>query len=249
VLAPLLACSRGGTGLAFPSAQAASGDASGGLRRGFGLDAPIAKLLGEGLAPAVQVLLAGVQALAVAPLRANADMDVRVGLMRVQDHDVAMVRQFSHGELACRLAHHASIGAGRHRQHDVEGLATFADLGDACAAESPLIGDRALDLPSLADRTAVRPGARDVGAARRGARAVGIGRWHRPASRIRHRETLFHGTSAGQCAVENQRGRRTGHPGEAFRSSSGFFGRTSRHLYRIVLLRVSRAFMGPGKAP
>lgn len=60
VLAPLLADSCSGTGLAPPAAQAAPGDASRGLRRGFGLDAPVAQLLGEGLAPAVQVFLAGI---------------------------------------------------------------------------------------------------------------------------------------------------------------------------------------------
>jgi hypothetical protein len=134
VRAPLLASSCGGTRLALPAAQAAPGDASRRPRRGFGLDAPVAQLLGKGLAPAVQVFLAGVQAFAVSPLRANADVHVRIRLVRVQHHDVAMVRQFGLGELARRLAHHASIGAGRHRQHDVEGLASFADFGYACTA-------------------------------------------------------------------------------------------------------------------
>ena len=155
VLAALLAGSGCCAWLALPAAQAAPRDAPGRLRRGLGLDTPVAQLLGKGLAPAVQVFLSRVQAFAVTPLRAHADVHMRVRLVRVQHHDIAMVRQFGLGEFARRLLRHPGIGARWHRQHDVERLAALADLRDARAAEPPLIGDRTQGLPALAYGTAV----------------------------------------------------------------------------------------------
>ena len=75
------------------------------LRRRLGLDAPAAQLLGKGLAPAVQVFLARIQAFAVTPFRAHADVHMRIGLVRVQHHHVAVVRQLGLRELARGLLH------------------------------------------------------------------------------------------------------------------------------------------------
>ncbi len=121
----------------------------------LGLDAPSAQPLSKGLAPPAQVFLARIQAFAVTPFRAHADVHMRVRLVRVQDHHVAVVRQLGLRKLPRGLPQHMGIRAGRHRQHDVEGLAALADLRDARAAEPPLIGDRAQGLPALAHGAAV----------------------------------------------------------------------------------------------
>jgi len=55
---------------------------------------------------------------------------MRVGLVLVQDHHVAMPRQLGLRKLTRCLLHHSRIGAVRHRQHDVEGLAPMADFVD-----------------------------------------------------------------------------------------------------------------------
>ena len=125
------------------------------LRRRFGLDAPASQPLGKRLTPAAQVLLARVQARAVAALGAHADVHMRVRLVDVQDHHVAVHRQFGLGEFAGRLLHDSRVGPRRHRQHDVEGLAALADLRDASAAEPPLIGDVAQRFLAFAHNTAV----------------------------------------------------------------------------------------------
>ncbi len=78
-----------------------------------------------------------------------------VGLVGVQHHHVAVVRQFGLGKLARGLQHDASLGTGRDGQHDVERLAAFADIRDARAAETPLIGDRAQGLLAFTYGTAV----------------------------------------------------------------------------------------------
>jgi hypothetical protein len=56
-------------------------DSAAGLTARFGVDAPAPKLLGEGLAPPMQVGLARVQALAVPGFGSHADVHMRVGLV------------------------------------------------------------------------------------------------------------------------------------------------------------------------
>jgi hypothetical protein len=105
----------------------------------LGVDAPAAQLLREGLAPALQIGLAGVEPLAVPRLGANAEVDVRVGLVVVQDHHVAMVAELGAGELPGGALHDQRVGAARHRQHDVERLAPVGRLVDERAAMAPLL--------------------------------------------------------------------------------------------------------------
>jgi hypothetical protein len=108
------------------------------LTRRFGLDALPAQALRKGLAPALQVGLAWVQPLAVLGLRPHAEVHMRVRLVVVQHHHVVVVGQPDPGELARRLLHGQRIGAARHRQHDVVGLASGAVVVDARAAHLPL---------------------------------------------------------------------------------------------------------------
>jgi hypothetical protein len=73
----------------------------------------------------------------------HADVHMRVGLVVVQHHHVLVVGQFDLRELARRALHGQRVGAARHRQHDVEGLAPltgFSDVVDQRAAEAPVIG-------------------------------------------------------------------------------------------------------------
>jgi hypothetical protein len=53
------------------------------LRRRLGLDAPTAQSLSKRLTPPAQVFLARIQAFAVTPFRAHADVHVRIRLVRV----------------------------------------------------------------------------------------------------------------------------------------------------------------------
>ena len=66
---------------------------------------------------------------------------MRVGLVGVQHHGVAVVGELGFGERARRLVHGRCAGARRHRQHEVEGLASVAFFGDARAAHAPLFDD------------------------------------------------------------------------------------------------------------
>jgi hypothetical protein len=109
------------------------------LPRGFRLDALLAQLRRKGLAPAVQVRLARVQAPAVLRLRTHADVHVRVGLVVVQHHHALVVGQLGLRELACRPLNARRVAAARHRQHDVEGLAPRARVLDQAAAVAPVV--------------------------------------------------------------------------------------------------------------
>jgi len=60
---------------------------------------------------------------------------VRVGLVLVQHHHVAVIGELDVRELAGRSLNDEGIGAPRHRQHDVEGLASMALLADVGTAE------------------------------------------------------------------------------------------------------------------
>jgi hypothetical protein len=51
-----------------------------------------------------------------------------------------VVRQLGLRELARRPLHRQRVGAARHRQHDVEGLAPGADVVDQAAAVAPVVG-------------------------------------------------------------------------------------------------------------
>ena len=62
----------------------------------------------------MQVLLARIQSSAVTRFRAHADVHVRIGLVRVQNHRIAVVRQLGLGELARGLLQHTGIATGRH---------------------------------------------------------------------------------------------------------------------------------------
>ena len=88
----------------------------------------------------MQVGLARVQALAVLGLGPHADVHVRVGLVVVQHHHVLVVSQFDLRELARGALYGQRVGATRHRQHDVEGLAPRADVLDQAAAVTPVVG-------------------------------------------------------------------------------------------------------------
>ena len=98
--------------------------------RCFGLDAPVAQLLGEGLPPAVQIDLARVQALAVLGLGPDADVHMWVGLVVVQHHHLLVIRQLDLGELARGVLQAQRVGPAWHRQHDIEGLAPLSGFGD-----------------------------------------------------------------------------------------------------------------------
>jgi hypothetical protein len=70
--------------------------------RRFGLHTPRAQLLRKGLSPAMQVSLAGIQALADHGLGSHAQMDMWVLLVLVQHHHIAVVVQFRLCELSRR---------------------------------------------------------------------------------------------------------------------------------------------------
>jgi hypothetical protein len=99
--------------------------------RRLGLDAQPAQPFRKGLAPALQIGLARVQAFAVLGLCPHADVHMRVRLVVVQHHHVAVVCQLDPGELARCMLDDQRIGAVRHRQHDVDGLAPRAVVVDA----------------------------------------------------------------------------------------------------------------------
>jgi len=68
---------------------------------------------------------------------------MRVGLVVVRHHHVLVIRQLGVGELARGVLHAQWIGAARHRQHDVEGVASltwFNHVVNQGAAETPVIG-------------------------------------------------------------------------------------------------------------
>ena len=77
--------------------------------------------------------------LAEGRVRPHAQVHMRIGLEVVQHHHVAVAGEFRLGELACGALHSQWVGASRHRQHDVEGFAPIAALGDARATVTPLI--------------------------------------------------------------------------------------------------------------
>src|SRR6185369_10401287 len=62
------------SGLDAPDGRVVADLAAGGLPRRLGVDAPAAKLLREGLPPALQIGLARIETLAVARLGAHADV-------------------------------------------------------------------------------------------------------------------------------------------------------------------------------
>ena len=76
-----------------------------GLPRCLCLDAIASQLFSKGFAPAVQVVLARVEALAQPRYRTHADVHVRVGLVVVQNHDVFVVRQLGLRNLPCGALH------------------------------------------------------------------------------------------------------------------------------------------------
>ena len=127
----------------LPLALLAVPRATQGLRCGRSFDTPGAQPLGEDFTPAAQVLFARIQACAVVGFGAHAEVHMRTRLVGVQHHHVAMVCQLGLREVAGRLLKASRLGAGRHRQHDVDRFAALADLGDAQAAEVPSIDDRA----------------------------------------------------------------------------------------------------------
>ncbi len=111
------------------------------LPRRLGLDPALAQLLREGLAPAVQVGLARVQALAVLRLGAHADVHVRVGLVVVQHHHVLVVGQLG---LARTRAPPTARSAGR-VPRGIDSMMLKAsrrslDVLDQAAAEAPVVG-------------------------------------------------------------------------------------------------------------
>lgn len=68
---------------------------------------------------------------------------MRVGLVVAQHHHDRVVGQFDVGEPARRALGRQRVGATRHRQQDVEGLAPLAGFGDVVdqrAGEAPVIG-------------------------------------------------------------------------------------------------------------
>ena len=114
------------------------------LPRGLGLDAALAQLLGEGLAPAVQVGLARVQALAVLRLGAHADVHVRVGLVVVQHHHVLVVGQL--GLARTRAPPTARVSGSVPRGIDsmmLKASRRSLDVLDQAAAEAPVVGQLA----------------------------------------------------------------------------------------------------------
>jgi hypothetical protein len=125
------------------------------LARRLGLDAPAPELLGEGLAPALQVRFPRIEALPVPALRTHTQVDVRMGLVIVQHHDPAVIAEFGLRELACRALHGQGVHTARHREHDVERLAPVARLADVRATVLPLPEQVAQRLLSFADVAAV----------------------------------------------------------------------------------------------
>ena len=119
------------------------------------VDAALAQSFGEGLAPALQVGFARVEPLALLRRGLDAQVHVRVGLMVVQDHHIAVVGELDPGEFACRPLHGQRIGAARHRQHDVEGFAAWAHGVDLGAADAPLALDLVQRLLAAFDSAAV----------------------------------------------------------------------------------------------
>jgi hypothetical protein len=73
----------------------------------------------------------------------DAQVHVRVGLVGVQHHDVAVIGELDPRELARRLQNAQRVGPLGHREHDVEGLLPMAEVIDVGAAEPPLT----LDVP------------------------------------------------------------------------------------------------------
>ena len=87
----------------------------------------------------MQIGLAWAQALATFRFGANAEVHVGIGLVVVQHHDVLVVAQLGLGELTRRAKDAEGVGAPRHRQDDVERLATMADVVDQGSAVAPVL--------------------------------------------------------------------------------------------------------------
>lgn len=163
--------------LALPHPLVAMPRPASDLGRRLGLDPPTAQPLRKGLAPAAQVFLARVEALPVATFGPYAQVHVRIGLVGVQHHHVAVIRQLGLGELARGALQEFGFRARRHRQHDVESLAAFADLRDARAAQAPLVHQIAQRFLAFVGKApVVLDGQPAISAARSAARsAAGIG--------------------------------------------------------------------------
>jgi hypothetical protein len=86
--------------------------------------------VGERFAPALQIGLARIQPPTMLGLGPHAEVHMRVGVVVVQHHHELVVRQLGLRELARRLLHGQLSGSARHRQRDVESLATLAGLCD-----------------------------------------------------------------------------------------------------------------------
>jgi hypothetical protein len=107
--------------------------------RGFGLDAALPQLLGKDLPPASQVGLARVEAPTILALGAHGQVHMRIGLVGVQHHHVAVIPQFHPGKGPGGILQRRFRRAGRHRQHDIEGFATLTAFVDARACMAPLL--------------------------------------------------------------------------------------------------------------
>ena len=68
----------------------------------------------------------------------------------MQNHHVTMICELSPRELTSGALHDQRVGTSRHRQHDVEGLASISLLRDVRATQPPLIDDVAHRILPLA---------------------------------------------------------------------------------------------------
>ena len=111
------------------------------LARRLGVDSALAQLLGKDLSPAAQIRLARIEPLAVLGLGLHRQVDMRMRLMVVQNHHVAVIGELDLRELPGREEHRLGISASGHGQHDVERLATLADIWNVGTAQPPLALD------------------------------------------------------------------------------------------------------------
>ena len=75
------------------------------LPRRFSIDSALAQLIGEDLSPAAQIRLAQIEPLAVLRLGFDRQVDMRICLMIVQHHHVAMIGELDLRELSGREKH------------------------------------------------------------------------------------------------------------------------------------------------
>ena len=93
--------------------------------------------------------------MAVLAFGAQAQVDVRVRLMRVEHHHVAVVRELSAREGAGRLLHGRRRRAGRHRKHHIDGFTPGAALRDQRPGVAPLLHERLHAVLAVAHHAAV----------------------------------------------------------------------------------------------